>query len=259
MATSASFRFPVLYLPYATFPAEKQRASGFLIPDSRRQFQQRLYLWRRRLLGAHGLGGLHPGRKLLQPPWLGAEGRLTHAPVGKCGAGHDLLGSGGSRSSATHRPSALIKAATKRGCSSLRCCPDGWRAVADLDHLSSLTYRLAWSETYVQAVNSEVRNSAFLTNNFRGFSLNFAALSYQNYVERLAVNTMYRCAPRPEVRFSSVDQAPWQKLPVLFFLRGIFRCRASLQHRHRLQHTRILSSAVRLRPPLPCLFTWARG
>ncbi|MGA8676165.1 MAG: putative LPS assembly protein LptD, partial [Candidatus Acidiferrales bacterium] len=27
------FSVPVLYLPYATFPAEKQRASGFLIPD----------------------------------------------------------------------------------------------------------------------------------------------------------------------------------------------------------------------------------
>ena len=28
------FSVPVLYVPYATFPAEKQRASGFLLPDS---------------------------------------------------------------------------------------------------------------------------------------------------------------------------------------------------------------------------------
>ena len=47
--------------------------------------------------------------------------------------------------------------------------PGGWRAVADLDQLTSLTFRLAFSETFVQAVNSEVRNTAFLTNNFRGF------------------------------------------------------------------------------------------
>src|SRR6202453_4596237 len=28
------FSVPILYVPYATFPAEKQRASGFLLPDS---------------------------------------------------------------------------------------------------------------------------------------------------------------------------------------------------------------------------------
>ena len=60
--------------------------------------------------------------------------------------------------------------------------PGGWRAVADLDQLTSLTFRLAFSETFVQAVNSEVRNTAFLTNNFRGFSLNLAALSYENFL-----------------------------------------------------------------------------
>ena len=59
--------------------------------------------------------------------------------------------------------------------------PGGWRAVADLDQLTSLTFRLAFSETFTEAVNSEVRNDAFLTKNFRGFSINFAALSYKNF------------------------------------------------------------------------------
>ena len=52
--------------------------------------------------------------------------------------------------------------------------PGGWRAVADLDQLISLTFRLAWSDTFREAVNSEVRNTAFFTNNFSGFSVNFA-------------------------------------------------------------------------------------
>jgi LPS-assembly protein len=82
-----------------------------------------------------------------------------------------------------------------------------------LDDLSSLTYRLAWSETFTQAVNSEVRNSAFLTNNFRGFSLNFAALSYQNYLSA-SPDTYVSLRTVPEVRFSSVDQAPFQQLPI---------------------------------------------
>ena len=47
----------------------------------------------------------------------------------------------------------------------------GWRAVADLNQLSSLTFQLVFSPTFGEAVRSEVRSSAFLTNNFRGFSV----------------------------------------------------------------------------------------
>ena len=97
--------------------------------------------------------------------------------------------------------------------------PHGWRAVADLDNLTSLTFRLAWSETFVQAVNSEVRNNAFLTNNFSGFSLNFAASSYQNYLTATP-QTSITLRSAPEARFSSVDQAPFQRLPFYFSFEG---------------------------------------
>ena len=97
--------------------------------------------------------------------------------------------------------------------------PHGWRAVADLDQLTSLTFRLAWSETFAQAVNSEVRNTAFLTNNFRGFSLNFAASSYQNYLSATP-QTSITLRSAPEARFSSVDQAPFRHLPFYFSFEG---------------------------------------
>ena len=93
--------------------------------------------------------------------------------------------------------------------------PGGWRAVADLDQLTSLTFRLAWSETFKEAVNSEVRNTAFLTNNFDGFSVNFAALSYQNYLTATP-QTSITLRTAPEARFSSVDQALFQRLPFYF-------------------------------------------
>src|SRR5215469_9183864 len=60
--------------------------------------------------------------------------------------------------------------------------PDGWRAVADVDQLSSLTFRLAFAETFAQAVNSEVRTTTFLTKNTDGFTLSLAALSYKNFL-----------------------------------------------------------------------------
>jgi len=91
--------------------------------------------------------------------------------------------------------------------------PNNWRAVADLDELSSLTFRLAWSETYTQAVNSEVRNTAFLTHNFKGFSLDFAALSYENFLSATPQESV-TLRTAPEARFSSVDQAFFNKLPM---------------------------------------------
>src|SRR3989442_7359468 len=63
--------------------------------------------------------------------------------------------------------------------------------------------------------------SLFLTNNFRGFSLNFADLSDRSFLSaptRTAppITVMLRNAP--EARFSSVDQSPWKRVPVYFGL-----------------------------------------
>ena len=92
---------------------------------------------------------------------------------------------------------------------------DGWRAVADFNQLTSLIFQLAFAPTFGEAVNSEVRNAGFLTNNFRGYSIDFGATSYQNFVNaQPQVSADVRSAP--EARFSSVDQAPWKKLPVYF-------------------------------------------
>jgi LPS-assembly protein len=93
--------------------------------------------------------------------------------------------------------------------------PDGWRAVADLNQLTSLTFRLAFAETFTQAVNSEVRNTAFLTSNFHGFSVDLAALSYENFLSASPQATI-TLRTAPEARFSSVDQAPFHQIPLYF-------------------------------------------
>src|SRR5262249_9731817 len=93
--------------------------------------------------------------------------------------------------------------------------PNGWRFVADYNQLSSLTFRLAFADAYGDAINSEVRSAVFLTNNFRGFSLNFAALNDKSF---LTINpeTSVTLCNMPEARFASVEQAPWRKLPLYF-------------------------------------------
>jgi LPS-assembly protein len=92
---------------------------------------------------------------------------------------------------------------------------DGWRAVADIHQLTSQIFQLAFSPTFGEAVNSEVRSSAFLTNNFDGFSANLAAGNYKDFVNlEPVVQVNLRAAP--EARLSSVDQAPWRSLPFYF-------------------------------------------
>jgi len=211
---------PVLYLPYATFPAGKERESGFMIPNigdssNKGYILGESYYWAPTDWMDGTLGGNYYSRRgwsqradLRMRPWENAKLEATYTGVIDRGLEQPQV------------PGEPPVPAINQGGHEARLLftallPDGWRAVADLDNLNSLTYRLAWSETFTQAVNSEVRNSAFLTNNFRGFSLNFAALSYQNYLSATP-DTYVSLRAAPEVRFGSVDQAPFPQLPVYF-------------------------------------------
>ncbi len=205
---------PVIYFPYATFPAEHRRDSGFMIPDVGDSSRKGVVLgesiywaptdWADATVGAAYFSkrGWSQSADIRMRPWENARLDFTYYGVMDRGlpqpdgppinqGGHELH---------------------------LKFVSDlahGWRAVADLNQLSSLTFRLAFSETYSQAVNSEVPNTAFLNNNFKGFSLGFAALSYENFLSASPESDI-RLRTAPEANFSSVDQAPFRKLPVYF-------------------------------------------
>jgi LPS-assembly protein len=66
---------------------------------------------------------------------------------------------------------------------------DHWRAAASIDYLSSFLFRQAFSTTYSQAVNSEVRSVAYLSHNLAGLSLNASAQRYQNFYQDPTTNT----------------------------------------------------------------------
>jgi LPS-assembly protein len=55
------------------------------------------------------------------------------------------------------------------------------RGVADVDYLSSFVYRLAFTEVYTQAINSEVRSQIFLSNTTNGYHFNALAERYQDF------------------------------------------------------------------------------
>src|SRR5579864_884989 len=225
------FRLPLLYFPYASVPAGRTlRKSGFLIPEFADTSVKGFvfgdgYYWAPRVWTDLSLGAAYLSRRGWQQngefrakPWenvsisaryFGVIDRGLPEPVLNA-QGNPVLNSAGNpetalQSQGGHSTQFNLDAQLR----------DGWRAVAQVNQLTSLTFQLAFAPTFGEAVNSEVRNAGFLTNNFRGFSADFAATSYQNFVNaQPQVSADVRSAP--EARFISVDQAPWRNLPIYF-------------------------------------------
>jgi LPS-assembly protein len=206
------YRVPLLWFPYATAPAgDHIRQTGFLVPT----------------LGQSNTKGFVAGDAFYWAPkswfdttlgyeYFGLRGSSERAlvrarPFEDTSIKYDYFGvidrgivtGGVLEKQGGHQQQVEVKSLWK----------DGWRFVADVNELSSLTFRLAFADTYGDAINSEIRSSIFLTNNFRGFSFNVASLNDRSYLELNPANSVV-LRSAPEVRFSSVEQQPVHNLPV---------------------------------------------
>lgn len=201
------FEVPLVWLPYATAPAgPKIRQSGFLIPNIGNSsskgfvFGDAFYwapsTWMDATVGAELLSrrGSAERGQFRAKPWENTTIKYSYFGV------VDRLKQGGHEQQ-LEMQSELTK---------------NWRFVTDASELSSLTFRLAFADTFGDAINSEVRSSIFVTHNFKGFSLNFAGLNDKNFLTVSPIQTSVSLRNAPEGRFSSVEQAPWRNLPVYF-------------------------------------------
>ncbi len=211
------YRVPLLWLPYATAPAgEHIRQTGFLLPDIGNSNSKGFVLgdafyWAPRIWMDAGFGLEYFSRRgwaqrgdLRARPFENTSIKYIYYGVidrGIPGADGTVVKQGG------HQQQIEVQSLWK----------DGWRFVADVNELTSLTFRLAFSDTYGDAINSDIRSSVFLTNNFRGFSFNIASLSDRSFLELSPPQSVF-LRSAPEARFGSVEQAPWQQLPIYFSL-----------------------------------------
>ncbi len=207
------FSIPILYLPVASAPlGPRVRQSGFLVPHfantTRKGFVigDALYWapteWADFTLGAEYLSrrGWSQTAEFRARPWEDVRLDVNFFNVVDRG----LPGPGGVRVPQGGHTTRVQFDANLAG---------GWRAAAEISQLSSLRFRLAFSETFAEAVNSEVRTSAFVVNSFRGFRLDFYALNYKNFLSA-DPETAVVLRRAPGVQFSSVEQAPWKQVPV---------------------------------------------
>ena len=200
------FRIPLIYLPYATVPAgRKVRQSGFLLPEVGRSAAKGFifrdaYYW-----APASWADATIGAQWFSSRGWSQRGNLRLLPAEDIRLSVNYFGVLDRKRQGGRTFDVQFDAVW----------PGGWRAVADLSHLTSLTFRLAFSPTFGEAVNSEVRSTAFVTNNFDGFSLNFAAANYKNFLSAQP-ETAVVLRRAPEVRFHAVDQAPWRGWPFYF-------------------------------------------
>ena len=236
------FRVPLIWLPYASAPAgRKVRATGILIPDvgqsSRKGFilGDAFYLaptpWMDATIGGQFMSrrGILERGSFRAKPFENTSMEYTYFGVEDRG----LLNADGTRNPQGGEQQRLEIQSL---------LPGGWRFVTDYNHLSSLTFRLAFADSFGEAINSEVRSAVFLSNNFQGFSMNFAGLDDKSFLTLPVAATLTTPAVPatsvtlrnlPEARFGSVEQAPWRAAPVYFAFDGftgvVFRSDQTIQ------------------------------
>lgn len=93
---------------------------------------------------------------------------------------------------------------------------NGWRGVADLHYLSSLEFRQAFTQTYEEAVFSQIRSIGFVTKNFSTFSFNTSLLRNEHFQSvRRADNVLIR--KLPGIEFNSRERRLGSKTLPLWF------------------------------------------
>ncbi len=168
---------PVFYFPFVTLPVQKQeRQSGFLIPSfgtsSTKGYiagESVYWVFNRSMdatLGAEyyskraGFNGVYS--ELAQATPLTCISITKEYRIAASVIRHKT------RAARTHVlwPSVFS---------------ERWRGVANVDYLSSFVFRIAFTDVYTQAIDSEVRSQNFLSNTTNGFHFNALAERYQNF------------------------------------------------------------------------------
>jgi LPS-assembly protein len=164
---------PVFYLPYTSPPVERLgRQSGFLIPNFGTSSTKGTvigdsFYWAINRSMDATLGG----EFLSKRGWTLQE-NFRYRPSDTAFLNFNYFGvlDRGITTTSTDQTGKTISATTKQGGEDVKLnaektFADGVRGVASIDYLSSFVFRLAFTENFSQAVDSEVKSAAFLTKN----------------------------------------------------------------------------------------------
>jgi LPS-assembly protein len=195
---------PVLYFPFATHPVEREaRQTGFLIPtvgrsSSKGNIVGDAFYWAMNrsmdaIAGAEyfSLRGWSQRGEFRARPSETSYIDLNYSGLIDRGIGSPPVKQGGENARLNAEGNFY-----------------GFRAVANIDYLSSFLYRLAFNEVFSQAVYSEVKSQAFLSRTDNGFSLGGMLERYQNF-QSTTPGDVITISHAPTFDASSVDRKLW--------------------------------------------------
>ena len=177
--------FPIFYFPYATHPVEREaRHSGFLIPTAGRsstngtEVGDSFYWAINRSMDAT-IGGEYFSKR-----GFSQRGEFRARPTD---TSYIDLGFFGVKDRGIEIGTATGPQLLREGGQEARLTADGnfygFRAVSNVDYLSSFLFRLAFNEVFTQAINSEVKSQLFLAKDVAGVSLSTMVERYQNFFQ----------------------------------------------------------------------------
>lgn len=197
---------PILFLPFATHPVQKQRQSGFMIPNIGNSSRKGTVLGESIYWAINRTMDATIGTEYFSKRGWAPQGEFRARPSEKSYVDLTYL-SVLDRGILQQVGGQTVK--VDQGGTNLRLDAESvfrnFRAVGDVDYLSSYVFRLAFNEIFTQAVNSEVKSQGFLSNTTRGFSYNVLAQRYQNF-ESTATDDVITILHAPTFDFSTVER-----------------------------------------------------
>jgi LPS-assembly protein len=167
---------PIFYFPYVSYPVERERQTGFLIPtfgtsSTKGYIAGDSVFWAINrsmdiLLGAdyYSKRGFLEHGEFRARPNDNSYMFFNYVGIADRGTGYPPQDQGGEDARfIAERPFGTF------------------RGVANVDYLSSFVFRIAFTDVYTQAIDSEVKSQIFLSNTTNGFHFNLLAERYQNF------------------------------------------------------------------------------
>ncbi len=219
--------FPVFYFPYATHPvARETRETGFLVPTVGRSSSKGNIVGDAFYWAINRSMDANLGAEYFSKRGWSQHGDFRARPTDTSYVDLNYFG--------VVDRGIVIQTSTAPGCSVQNPCQQvlreggqearlaaesnfhGFRAVSNIDYLSSFLFRLAFNEVFTQAVNSEVKSQVFLSKAVNGFSFGGMVERYQNFFQRVNPDGTLTNPPTfdsikilhdPSVDASSVDRA----------------------------------------------------
>ncbi|HKW76393.1 MAG TPA: LPS assembly protein LptD [Terriglobales bacterium] len=200
---------PVFYLPYAAPPVERLgRQSGLLLPNIGTSSTKGTILGDSVYWAINRSADATLGAEFLSKRGWSLQEALRVVPSQKSFINlnyFQVLDRGIAGTDASGKPTTIDQGGEDIKLNAESEFAHGVRGVATLNYLSSFIFRLAFTENFSQAVNSEVKSDAFLSKSVNAFSLNAFTSRYQNF-QSTVPDDVITILHTPGVEFSGVDQ-----------------------------------------------------